>query len=201
VQGIADHEVRDASGGAGAARGQEKAPVASIADLPGVGVGEEGEGEVDELREGDGGRGGAVRRLGVVERPRVQGDDLHTGGIQRRASGRGAGCGGGSGRRGGRRCRRQRCGPGRPRSRGGGISPPGSRRERPAATPIRRCPEAPPARASRGDGEARVRVTDGEGEGSGAEETPLPTLPLANSAGLDGLLDIERAGPQLSTTT
>jgi len=74
VQGIADHEVRDSSGGAGAARGQEKAPVASIKDLPGVGVGEEGEGEVDELREGDGGRGGAVRRLGVVERPRGQGE-------------------------------------------------------------------------------------------------------------------------------
>jgi len=61
VQGIADHEVHEASGGVGGARGQEKAPATSIADVPGVGVGEEGEGEVDELREGDGGRGGAVR--------------------------------------------------------------------------------------------------------------------------------------------
>jgi hypothetical protein len=67
AQGIADHEVDEVrGGGVGGARGQEKAPVDGIADPPGGWVRDEGEGGVDEVREGAAGRGG-----GVVERARV----------------------------------------------------------------------------------------------------------------------------------
>ena len=51
-------------------------PVRLTLDVPGVGVGEEGEGEVDELREGDGGRGGAVR----LESTLGEGGTNHPGG-------------------------------------------------------------------------------------------------------------------------
>jgi hypothetical protein len=48
--------------------------VAGITNPLGTWVGEEGEGEIDELHEGAAGRRGPVQRLGMVERARVAED-------------------------------------------------------------------------------------------------------------------------------
>jgi hypothetical protein len=66
VQGVADHEVSERGGDVGALV-KEDAGIASVADLPAVRGAEEGEGEVGGLREGACGRGRAVGRLGGVE--------------------------------------------------------------------------------------------------------------------------------------
>ena len=67
VQGVARREVHEGGGGGDAPR-EEDAAIAGVTDAPAAGgAGEEGEAEVNGLRDGARGGSGPVRRLGLVE--------------------------------------------------------------------------------------------------------------------------------------